>query len=77
MKKSSEKETEQEESHSSMLGKVAGELGKIAGEVIEFCVDPNCTTLSAVRLMKAELLQLQAEKLRKLADDQINNSYIP
>lgn len=52
-------------------------LGRIAGEVSEFCTDPNCTTLSAVRLMKASLLQLQAEELERLAYDQINNSYIP
>jgi hypothetical protein len=70
MNESSEKEIQQLTSHSLMLG-------RIAGEVSEFCTDPNCTTLSAVRLMKASLLQLQAEELERLAYDQINNSYIP
>lgn len=58
------------EHHSQMLG-------QIAGEVEQWCVDPHCTTLSAVRLMKADLLELQAQRLRDLADDQIRNSYAP
>ena len=39
-------------------------LGMIGGLVIEFCDHPECTTLDAVKLMKAELLELKAYKMR-------------
>lgn len=58
------------EKHSEMLG-------QIAGEVEAWAIDPNCTTLSAVRLMKADLLELQAQRLRDMADQQIQNGYTP
>lgn len=41
-------------------------LSQIAGLVEEFC-DENTTTLDGVKLMKAELYQLRAEKLRQEA----------
>lgn len=52
-------------------------LGQIAGETEEWCSDPHCTTLSAVRLMKAELYELRADRLRQLVDCQIQNNYAP
>jgi hypothetical protein len=39
--------------------------------VSEYCTHENCSTLSAVRLMKAELLELQSDRLRDLAHEQI------
>lgn len=52
------KETEQESiDHSQMLG-------RIAALVEEFCDHPDCTTFDAVKLMKAELLELEAYKMR-------------
>jgi hypothetical protein len=59
-------EIEKLEMHSRMLG-------QIAAEVAEFATDENCSTLSAVRLMKARCLELEADSLRQLADQQINN----
>lgn len=52
-------------------------LGQIAGEVSDWCNDSRCTTLNAVRYMKADLLRLQADRLEQLADDETNNSYAP
>ena len=39
-------------------------LGKICGLIDEFCDHPDCTTYDAVKLMKAELLELKAYKMR-------------
>ena len=64
MKESSEKKIQRLKEHSQMLG-------QIASEVSEYCDHPECTTLSAVRLMKAELLELQSDRLRDLAFEQI------
>lgn len=49
--------TKELERHSVMLG-------QICGEVEEFCDHSDCTTLQAVQLMKAELLELRAYKIR-------------
>jgi hypothetical protein len=45
------------EKHSAMLG-------QICGVVDEFCDHEDCTTLDAVRLMKAEIYELRAYKMR-------------
>ena len=39
-------------------------LGQICGLVDEFCDHPDCTTFDAAKLMKAELLELKAYKMR-------------
>ncbi len=39
-------------------------LNSICGLVEEFCDHPDCTTFDAVKLMKAELLELKAYKMR-------------
>ncbi len=54
---SEEEKIEQLESHSRMLGQIAG----VSGEWCEHC---ECTTLEAVQLMKAEIYELRAYKLR-------------
>jgi len=52
-------------------------LSQISGEVSEWCNDPQCTTLLAVRLMKAELYKLRSDRLYEQVDDEIQNRYVP
>lgn len=48
-------------------------LGRIAGEVEEFCIHEECTTLDCVRLMKAKLKQVEGE----LEELKIRMKYYP
>lgn len=50
----------------SRLREHSAMLGQIAGLVAEFC-EADTTTLDGVKLMKAELYELRAEKLRQEA----------
>lgn len=52
-------------------------LGCIASLVFDWCCEPECTTLSGVKRMKADLLRAQADKLEQDADDQVNNARVP
>lgn len=44
-------------------------LGQIGSEVEEWCISDQCTTLDAVRLLKAEVLELRGKALRREIED--------
>jgi len=44
-------------------------LGQIGSEVEEWCIAENCTALDAVRLLKAEVLELRGKALRREIED--------
>ena len=44
-------------------------LGQIAEVVYDWCEWEECTTLDAVKLMKAELLELRSYKMRREVED--------
>jgi len=54
--------TDERERHSIMLGQIA----EVASD---WCDWEECTTLDAVKLMKAEVLELRAYKIRREVED--------
>jgi hypothetical protein len=54
-----------------MLQKDSQMLGMIANEVEEYCISDECSTLDAVRILKAEYTIMKATKIL----EEINNKY--
>lgn len=66
IKKMTDEQIKELEKHSIMLG-------QIAGYVSEFCEREDITTLEAVLLMKAEIYELRAVRLRETLDNMWGN----